>query len=44
MCKQKGITDKLNIVTACMNFNYYLDEYNRKLYSKLGDNYKNNFY
>ena len=44
MCKQKGITDKLNIVTACMNFNYYLDEYNRKLYSKLGDNYKNNFF
>ena len=44
MCKQKEITDKLNIVTACMNFNYYLDEYNRKLYSKLGDNYKNNFF
>ena len=39
MCKQKEITDKLNIVTDCMNFNYYLDEYNRAVYPMLDNNY-----
>lgn len=39
MCKQKEITDKLNIVTDYMNFNYYLDEYNRAVYPMLDNNY-----
>lgn len=39
MCKQKKITDRLNIVTDCMNFNYYLDEYNRAVYPILDNNY-----
>ena len=39
MCKQKEITDGLNIVTDYMNFNYYLDEYNRAVYPMLDNNY-----